>query len=612
MALEQTHPRFRTDLVAQPLEVDGNRFIDVTDPDTEETFRFYEVEYSVACAMDGRRDVPGLIRWAKDELGLEPESSEVELVITTLADLGYLSGNDVELGAAGPADLASPPLGVPDTSDVELGAPGGTPSSRAPAVVAPSDLELGNAGKSSATPPPMPPSGGSVTMGWDVPDVSALIGDGTLGPSGVSAPREPAPDMPPPPPDPPAEPTATLKPSGDAASDEDGPTHIPAPATDDENEDVSVDLSDHLSIGTSDVQEAVRQSKVMQAVEVPDDLAAAIDEDAAPAKVDDMSASEIAVEKEVPKPAPEPPKPAPVPTNGAAAAPAPPKPEPKPAPKPAEQAAKPPVEAPKAEKKSSSVGLLILILLLAAGGGGAYWYFKIYKADDAAAPAPKRQTKAAPGKNQQGNKPAEPATPKPAPVLLEDAEPIEAPVEAVADGKIEWIADPGTQVDEGDVVAKFKGVSSVERSLARPRRKLEEYSAKLEEAKAAGNEKGIERYTAKVEEKAGLVAAGEEKLALLTMTAPQAGTLDVVSSVGATVAKGDTVAKVTGESGLKAELDAKGQTFEVGADCEIASVKKPATPVECKVIGFADGKVTVRIAKDVGLAAGEAVRFPAK
>ena len=52
--------------------MEGNRFIDVTDPDSERTFRFYEVEYSIACAMDGERDVDGLIHWAREELGLEP------------------------------------------------------------------------------------------------------------------------------------------------------------------------------------------------------------------------------------------------------------------------------------------------------------------------------------------------------------------------------------------------------------------------------------------------------------------------------------------------------------------------------------------------------------
>ena len=58
-------PRFRTDLVAECIEAEGQRFIDVIDPDTGDAFRFYEVEYSLACAMDGERDVQGLAAWAR-------------------------------------------------------------------------------------------------------------------------------------------------------------------------------------------------------------------------------------------------------------------------------------------------------------------------------------------------------------------------------------------------------------------------------------------------------------------------------------------------------------------------------------------------------------------
>jgi hypothetical protein len=48
-----SRPRFRTDLVAEPIEEAGQRFVDVIDPDTGSAFRFYDVEYSLACAMDG-------------------------------------------------------------------------------------------------------------------------------------------------------------------------------------------------------------------------------------------------------------------------------------------------------------------------------------------------------------------------------------------------------------------------------------------------------------------------------------------------------------------------------------------------------------------------------
>ena len=93
-------PRFRTDLVAECIEAEGQRFIDVIDPDTGDGFRFYEVEYSIACAMDGELDLAGLVQWAKEELGIEPSPAEIESVISTLGHLGYLDSEPVAQAAA--------------------------------------------------------------------------------------------------------------------------------------------------------------------------------------------------------------------------------------------------------------------------------------------------------------------------------------------------------------------------------------------------------------------------------------------------------------------------------------------------------------------------------
>jgi hypothetical protein len=94
MQIPHVRPRFRTDLVAEPIEEGGHRYIDVVDPDTGNGFRFYDVEYSLACAMDGERDVEGLVVWAKEELGIEPGRNELQQVISTLDTLGYLAAGE--------------------------------------------------------------------------------------------------------------------------------------------------------------------------------------------------------------------------------------------------------------------------------------------------------------------------------------------------------------------------------------------------------------------------------------------------------------------------------------------------------------------------------------
>ena len=137
----QPNPRFRTDLVAEPIVDDGHRFFDVADTDTGSIFRFYEVEYSLACAMDGERDIPKLVSWAQEELGITPTPTELSSVILTLGDLGYLeqtgapaelvepvrpAAPNVQLGPAG-RDLAERTFvdpNVPTGARVERGTPG--------------------------------------------------------------------------------------------------------------------------------------------------------------------------------------------------------------------------------------------------------------------------------------------------------------------------------------------------------------------------------------------------------------------------------------------------------------------------------------------------------
>src|SRR5262245_44879706 len=119
-SVDADRPCFRTDLVAQPILDAGPRYVDGTDPGSGRTFRFYEVEYWLACAMDGRRNVSELADWALDELGLQASADELNSVIGTLADLGYLEGQEgaaisnvpvvaepVELGTAGGSMMAA-------------------------------------------------------------------------------------------------------------------------------------------------------------------------------------------------------------------------------------------------------------------------------------------------------------------------------------------------------------------------------------------------------------------------------------------------------------------------------------------------------------------------
>jgi len=289
-------PRFRTDLVAEPIDDGGLRFIDVLDPDSGNGFRFFEVEYSIACAMDGERDLAGLMRWAREELGVEPSLKEIGTVITTLGDLGYLEGASTEAAALAddgpelvPGVVVAPrPEPGRFNDDVELGTAGQSPelARTLEAMPVPDEMELGTAGRGrTAAPSAREDFGGGPELGpAGGPSAPPSSHERTTDFEGLTPP--------------PAEmPSASLRPSGRADAEEDGPTNLPQPATMDyEDDEVSVALSDHLAVSASDVKEAVRASKVMAAVDVPSDVLEQLEADEARAR-EEAAAAAAAREK---------------------------------------------------------------------------------------------------------------------------------------------------------------------------------------------------------------------------------------------------------------------------------------------------------------------------
>src|SRR5688572_10667749 len=144
-------PRFRQDLVAEAVEEGGYKFIDVGDPDSGNMFRFYEVEFSIACGMDGERDVAGIVQWAKDELGLMPSVNEVRNVISTLGQYGFLDQAPSARAAATERPTPTP------ARETELAAGVVVGQQKRPAA-ANIDVELGGAGSRAAAQAPMPKS----------------------------------------------------------------------------------------------------------------------------------------------------------------------------------------------------------------------------------------------------------------------------------------------------------------------------------------------------------------------------------------------------------------------------------------------------------------------
>ena len=652
MQTPTVRPRFRTDLVAEPIEEGGHRYIDVVDPDTGNGFRFYDVEYSLACAMDGERDVEGLVVWAKEELGIEPAPNELAQVISTLDTLGYLAS------------------GEPAASDVDTElAPGviTAPRQAPPPLV--EDVELGYAG--AATQAPEPPM---------------HAGDVELGLGGAQPSREIVMEFEAPTPPPAEMPYATMRPSLTRPdAEDDGPTNLPSPATtaDFDEDEVSVDLSDHLAISASDVKEAVRASKVMKAVELPADLQAQLDsserdlaaarenaervaheraagreaeppygrvetdrevaerraderdyaQHAESERADGVRADERAADRaaeaslraaEAARPPVELPKQPPVGVS---------RPRPatdRPVDKTPAVVAKEPAPAP---QRSRATFVLLLLLLLVAVAGGA-WYYQTQilkkplpweKADDVTT-GPTGGTAVATGGTGVATgaevTPPPPPPPPPAPPSATLAE-TSAPAAEVAAGQaavVAFVAAQGSTVAAGDALVRFAGNPAWEQKLVglnydidiRVPKQLADATAKRDAAQAAGKaavvkqqDQYIAERTKRLEQKQkerDEIHAAQEAI---TVKAPIAGVVDIKVAKGARTKADQVVAVVTPAAQLQATFTLpEGAKVPAAAASVLVAVKStPDQKASCTVTAVEGKNVTVTCPGDAGIAA---------
>jgi hypothetical protein len=593
-------PVFRQDLVAEAVEEQGARYIDVADPDSGHMFRFFEVEYALACAMDGQRDVAGIVKWAQEELGLTPSPKEVQTVIATLADLRFIETgatrlSDVPEAKAAAKDVHSEATTVgakafPDDElgrGIVVGKPGAAPSSGA-------NVELGNAGATAG----------------NAADTALPKADFDLGAPGAGA-------------------AAGKKP---AAATEDfalgAPGAAQAKAADKKPAgDLSLDLTADMPVTAAGVKEAVRQSKVMTAVEVPKDLQDEL-ESKAPAKAAEKK-PEVAAKPAEKKPAEKAAEKKPAEKAEKAemaekkAA------EKKPAEKaaekkPAEKAAeKKPITLPKTPAEKTPVAppapqagispVLVVLLILAVVGGGAYFFWKLVLDKPGAG-----ETKAPPPKPVPPPPPAE-VTAK---VTLETppAQEIKAPA-----GTIETIEAADKDVRAGDTIATLTGAKALTTELDKLRADIDKATPSIEAAmkelsdaqQKENNEAGVKAAQAKVdrvrkpvEDKKATVIKKQADLDKLTVKTPVDGKLalpEPAPKAGDKVTADQVIAAVVKPTVPVATFNIPAGT-KIGADGNV-SLNAGGKTVVCTVSDAQAASIKVTCPPDSGLANGADVKF---
>jgi len=603
-------PRFRQDLVAEPIDDGGSKFIDVMDPDSGNVFRFYEVEYSLACAMDGERDVAGIVQWAREELGLTPSSNEVKTVIATLGDLGYLDGHASARAVAPPRVAAEPvpsdafehesptvvteePVPAAARRGYDDLAPGvvvgATPSRSAPPAA---DVELGFAGSSA-------PRAADVPRGPEL----------ELGAPGARAPmprdRGRVEDIP-------------LGASGRMSEPEIDRSSAPTPS------DVSLDLSDHLSVRPDDVKEAVRASQVMKAVDVPKELLDSVEPVLDQTKSPPSRAASPAIRPEPiqaaqPKPA-RPATPArgvdqPVAVGRSKVATNPPPNVAKPgavpmAPTPNVASAPIPV-APQAKRTSPVlIGLLIVCVI----GLAAYLAYKYVLTKPEATTS---EVTPAPTPAPTPPAPTPPAPPAEAVKLsVLTAEP--QAIKPGTAGQVEMVVADGSDVKAQDVVvwlAGYKPINTeatalegdiekrVKVELAKAQQDREAAVAAGDKAKQAEAEGRIANRQKSLDEKIAKLTAKKADLDKLLVRAPIAGKIAVVVKTGAKISPNDVVARITKAPMLVATFKAIPKSVELGAGtkvelqdgdnkiaCAVEAVDDAGAKIVCPTEASAEGK----------------------
>lgn len=610
-------PRFRQDLFAEVIDEQGARFIDVMDPDSGNLFRFYEVEYSLACGMDGERDVAGIVKWAHDELGLSPSTNEVRAVIAQLGELGFIASAEAEAAAAASAE-AEPELAqgvvaaaaaqpADDVEDVELGTPGATeaPAPIAAAPIAP-PVALGAPGAGTQRRPSEP------------------VEDVALGAPG----RRP-----------------------------EKPTPSP-----DQVSDVSIDLADHIEVKADDVKEAVRQSRIMAAVEPPpEEVELARELPRSEERTVPSARMEVRVPDNIDVKPPEPTRPEP-------ARPEPVRPEPrvevKPPVKPEVRAeskpklepessesieieaavaaataapsakppytrmpsAKPPVElpappmvdkvpektavVPPAPKQGSPALLVLLILLVIGVGAFAVWKFILSKPGASA-------TSSAPV--VPAAKPSAPPAPPPPPtakIAMDAAQPED--VKAGRAGVIETIQADKFEAKAGDTLAILVGDRPIQAeitALTASTKKLQDAVAaatkRQEAAQASGNKADEAKATKEIAdkqkvltEKQSALEAKKTELDNFLLRATGNGTFTPSAKQGAKITAEDVVGKLQRDPTPVATFKiADAKAFAVDANIDVAVGKGDAS-VTCKIAEVQAQSLKVTCPADAQLADG--------
>jgi biotin carboxyl carrier protein len=95
--------RLKAGLAVTRVEEDGIGYVDVLEPESGNSFRFYEHEYLLALQLEPGRSLADLSAWVKNELGVESRPEDVQVFVDQVRKLGFLEAASDAAAAPKPA-----------------------------------------------------------------------------------------------------------------------------------------------------------------------------------------------------------------------------------------------------------------------------------------------------------------------------------------------------------------------------------------------------------------------------------------------------------------------------------------------------------------------------
>lgn len=118
-------PTFRTDLKCAREEQQGVVFYRVDDPQTQTSFRLYEIEYLIAKKLDGQLAIPEVIRAVKESYNFDISEPDLQKFVSQLESMGFVGLGGEEAPAQGPPDQEAAVMPHPIGGGLEMDEPGG-------------------------------------------------------------------------------------------------------------------------------------------------------------------------------------------------------------------------------------------------------------------------------------------------------------------------------------------------------------------------------------------------------------------------------------------------------------------------------------------------------